>query len=64
VIFSEAYEVEAGRQRSFQQSPVDVVRDVVVRWDENAGLRRDAVGSQLSTRLKRKRYKETGNEED
>jgi hypothetical protein len=36
----------------------------VTRWDENAGLRRDAVSSQLSTRLKRKRYKETGHEED
>ena len=39
---------------------------IAIRWDENAGLRRDAVRSQLSTRLKRKntRIKETGNEED
>jgi len=42
----------------------DVVRDVENRWDENAGLRRDAISSQLSTRSRRKEIKETGNEED
>src|SRR5271157_570718 len=25
----------------------DVVRDVEIRWDENAGLRRDAISSQV-----------------
>src|SRR4029077_458853 len=34
-----------------------------LRWDEKAGLRRDAVRSQWSTRSKRKR-KETGYEKD
>jgi len=31
-----------------------------VAFHENAGLRRDAVSSQLSTRLKRTKYKEAG----
>jgi hypothetical protein len=35
---------------------------VVVRWDEKAGLRRDAVGSQVIDVLKAQ-IKETGNEE-
>ena len=34
-----------------------------IRWDEKAGLRRDAIRSQWSTRSKRNR-KETGYEED
>ena len=34
-----------------------------LRWDEKAGLRRDAIRSQWSTRLKRN-GKETGYEKD
>jgi hypothetical protein len=37
---------------------------VVTRWDEKAGLRRDAVGSQIIDVLKAQEIKETGNEED
>jgi hypothetical protein len=33
------------------------------RWDEKAGLRRDAVGSQVIDVLKAQEIKETGNEE-
>jgi hypothetical protein len=34
------------------------------RWDEKAGLRRDAVGSQVIDALEAQEKKETGNEED
>jgi len=34
------------------------------RWDEEAGLRRDAVGSQVIDALEAQEIKETGNEED
>jgi len=34
------------------------------RWDENAGLRRDAIGSQVIDALEAQEIKETGNEED
>jgi hypothetical protein len=37
---------------------------VVTRWDEKAGLRRDAVGSQVIDVLEAQEIKETGNEED
>jgi hypothetical protein len=37
---------------------------VVIRWDEKAGLRRDAVGSQVIDALEAQEIKETGNEED
>jgi hypothetical protein len=33
------------------------------RWDEKAGLRRDAVGSQVIDALEAQKIKETGNEE-
>ena len=33
------------------------------RWDEKAGLRRDAVGSQVINALEAQKIKETGNEE-
>jgi len=33
------------------------------RWDEKAGLRRDAVGSQVIHVLEAQEIKETGNEE-
>ena len=33
------------------------------RWDEKAGLRRDAVGSQIIDVLEAQEIKETGNEE-
>jgi len=36
----------------------------VIRWDENAGLRRDAIRSQVIDALKAQEIKETGNEED
>jgi len=36
----------------------------VNRWDENAGLRRDAIGSQVIDALEAQEIKETGNEED
>jgi hypothetical protein len=36
----------------------------VIRWDEKAGLRRDAVGSQVIDALEAQEIKETGNEED
>ena len=35
-----------------------------IRWDEKAGLRRDAVGSQVIDALEAQEIKETGNEED
>ena len=35
----------------------------VIRWDENAGLRRDAVRSQVIDVLEAQEIKETGNEE-
>ena len=45
-------------------SPQKIVTgDPFIRWDEKAGLRRDAIRSQWSTRSKRNR-KETGYEED
>ncbi|MGA8489058.1 MAG: hypothetical protein WB711_01465, partial [Terriglobales bacterium] len=37
---------------------------VATRWDENAGLRRDAIGSQVIDALEAQEIKETGNEED
>jgi hypothetical protein len=37
---------------------------VETRWDEKAGLRRDAVGSQVIDALEAQEIKETGNEED
>jgi len=35
---------------------------VVIRWDEKAGLRRDAVRSQVIDVLEAREIKETGNE--
>jgi hypothetical protein len=40
------------------------VQIAVNRWDEKAGLRRDAVGSQVIDALEAQEIKETGNEED
>jgi hypothetical protein len=37
---------------------------VVTRWDEKAGLRRDAVRSQVIDALEEQEIKETGNAED
>ena len=34
------------------------------RWDENAGLRRDAIRSQVIDALEAQEIKETGNEDD
>jgi len=34
------------------------------RWDENAGLRRDAIRSQVIDALEAQEIKETGNEKD
>jgi len=36
----------------------------LIRWDEKAGLRRDAVRSQVIDALEAQEIKETGNEED
>jgi len=36
----------------------------VFRWDEKAGLRRDAIRSQVIDALEAQEIKETGNEED
>jgi hypothetical protein len=43
-----------------------VGRHIVVlnRWDEKAGLRRDAIRSQVIDALEAHEIKETGNEED
>ena len=38
--------------------------NVETRWDENAGLRRDAISSQVIDALEAQGDKETGNEED
>jgi hypothetical protein len=51
------------------QSPQDRSRDfvwipVANRWDEKAGLRRDAVRSQVIDALEAQEINETGNEED
>jgi hypothetical protein len=43
--------------------PVEILT-VETRWDEKAGLRRDAVGSQVIDVLEAQEIKETGNEED
>jgi hypothetical protein len=37
---------------------------VATRWDEKAGLQRDAVRSQVIDALEAQEIKETGNEED
>ena len=37
---------------------------VVIRWDEKAGVRRDAVRSRVIDALEAQKIKETGNEED
>jgi hypothetical protein len=44
--------------------PTGWVPTAVNRWDEKAGLRRDAVGSQVIDVLEAQEIKETGNEED
>ncbi len=59
--------------RSFIQQPnikFDGLRHAVpmitdeIRWDEKAGLGRDAVGSQIIDALEAQGIKDTGNEED
>ena len=54
--------------RTFQRlKPVIISPEMVAavnRWDEKAGLRRDAVRSQVIDVLKAQEIKETGNEED
>ena len=44
-------------------SPGPKDETVVTRWDEKAGLRRDAVRSQIIDVLEAQEIKETGNEE-
>jgi hypothetical protein len=46
--------------------PPDTFLKIVdeTRWDENAGLRRDAIRSQVIDALEAQEIKETGNEED
>ena len=41
-----------------------IASTVVTRWDEKAGLRGDALGSQVIDALEAQEIKETGNEED
>ena len=50
-----------GNRNAPMQSTM-VVNDVI-RWDEKAGLRRDAIGSQVIDALEAQEIKETGNEE-
>jgi hypothetical protein len=45
-----------------QSVPAKII--VSIRWDEKAGLRRDAVRSQVIDALEAQEIKETGNEED
>jgi hypothetical protein len=47
-----------GHLKRYFTSPVTRL----IRWDEKAGLQRDAIRSQCTTRSRRK--KETGNEKD
>ena len=53
-----------GRTRSTNQGRRGDRQIVVTRWDEKAGLRRDAVRSQVIDALEAQEIKETGNEED
>jgi hypothetical protein len=46
------------------QPDVKGLDNCCIRWDEKAGLRRDAVGSQVIDVLKAQEIKETGNEEE
>jgi hypothetical protein len=41
-----------------------MIRKGLFRWDEKAGLRRDAVRSQVIDALEAQEIKETGNEEE
>jgi hypothetical protein len=41
-----------------------IASTVVTRWDEKAGLRGDALGSQVIDALEAQEIKETGNEKD
>jgi hypothetical protein len=41
---------------------LDLSSTVVIRWDEKAGLRRDAIRSQVIDALEAQEIKETGNE--
>jgi hypothetical protein len=45
------------------EAPCGYMITVVNRWDEKAGLRRDAVRSQVIDVLEAQEIKETGNEE-
>jgi hypothetical protein len=60
-----------GEHQRFHRRRTKIVRNahsgtaqiVVIRWDEKAGLRRDAVRSQVIDVLEAQEIKETGNEE-
>jgi len=54
VLGSQLVRPSTSRKRSFAEN----------RWDEEAGLRRDAVGSQVIDVLEAQEIKETGNEKD
>jgi hypothetical protein len=57
----------ATRQGNFAHDAGDSIvfaATVETRWDEKAGLRRDAVRSQVIDALEAQEIKETGNEED
>jgi hypothetical protein len=49
------------RRSAFEGTPFSTVAN---RWDEKAGLRRDAIRSQVIDALEAQEIKETGNEED
>jgi len=59
MVFSSIRSRACQLRRSQNARPIPVQ----TRWDEKAGLRRDAVGSQVIDVLKAQEIKETGNEE-
>ena len=58
-----ALEARRFRQTGRMKGNAEVIT-VEIRWDENAGLRRDAISSQVIDALEAQGDKETGNEED
>ena len=48
----------------FHQTEAGSAVTSVIRWDEKAGFRRDAIRSQVIDALEAQEIKETGNKED
>jgi hypothetical protein len=63
VILSTSLKVTTGTGCFCKESINRMIADVN-RWDEKAGLRRDAIRSQVIDALEAQEIKETGNEED